>query len=127
MSEPLPAKANLELYRGDTRVWTVVIETNTGTALAPVWQPYDLTDHTLLSQIRTDRNRTEPVVATFTTLATDAPNGVVTLTLPSDQADLLGADGTKLWWDFQTTRTSDAFRRTWLAGVVKVDGDGSDD
>ena len=127
MSEPLPAKASLELYRGDTRVWTVVIESKTGSTSAPVWEPYDLTDHTLLAQIRTDRNRTQPAVAAIAAVATDAINGVVTLTLTSAQADGLGADGTKLWWDFQTTRTSDGFRRTWLAGVVKVNGDGSDD
>lgn len=125
MSDPLPAAAPLKLYRGDTRIWTALIEVNTGTDDAPVYVPYNLTGNDLLAQIRTDKNRTDPVVATLTTTAADPTSGVVTITLTSADADLLGADGTVLWWDLQTTRTSDGFRRTWLAGKVTVKGDTS--
>lgn len=124
MNDPLPASVALALYRGDTRVWTALIEDNTGTDAAPVWVPHDLTGHTVLSEIRSDKNRTAPVVATIATVvAADPTTGVVTLTLTSTEADKLGNDKTTLWWDLQTTRTSDGFRRTWLAGRVTVLGD----
>lgn len=124
MSEPLPAAAPLKLYRGDTRIWTALIETNTGTDVAPVWAPYDLTGHTVLAQIRSDKNRTAPVVSAVATVVDNDPTtGLVTLTLTSTEADKLGSDGTVLWWDLQTTRTADSFRRTWLAGKVTVKGD----
>lgn len=124
MTDPLPASAPLKLYRGDTRIWTVLIETNTGTDSAPVWVPYDLTNHTVLAQIRSDKNRTAPVVAAVATAVDGDPTtGLVTLTLTSVEADKLGSDSTTLWWDLQTTRTSDSFRRTWLAGKVVVKGD----
>lgn len=123
-TQPLPGKVDLVLYRGDTRVWTALIETNTGTVLAPVWTPYDLTNHTVLAQIRSDKNRAAPVVAAITTTVDNDPTtGLITLTLTSTEADKLGADATTLWWDLQTTRTSDSFRRTWLAGKAKVEGD----
>lgn len=126
-SEPLPATVKLTLYRGDTRVWTDVIEENTGTETAPVWTPKDLTGHTFLAQIRSDRNRTDPVVATIAVEAVDAPNGVITRTLTATEADKLGSDGSRLFWDLQITRTSDGFRRTYMAGPVTVKGDASDD
>lgn len=123
-SQPLPAKSDLSLYRGDTRIWTALIETNTGTDAAPVWVPYDLTNHTVLAQIRSDKNRAAPVVAAVATAVdADPTTGLVTLTLTSTEADKLGSDATVLWWDLQTTRTSDSFRRTWLAGKVTVKGD----
>jgi hypothetical protein len=124
VSDPLPAAAPLKLYRGDTRIWTALIETNTGTDVAPVWVPYDLTNHTVLAQIRSDKNRTAPVVAAVATVVdADPTTGLVTLTLTSAEADKLGDDGALLWWDVQTTRTADSFRRTWLAGKVTVKGD----
>lgn len=123
-SQPLPAKADLILYRGDSRTWTALIETNTGTDAAPVWTPYNLTSHTVLAQIRADKNRTAPVVAVIAAEVDDDPTtGLVTLTLTSTEADKLGTDGAVLAWDLQTTRAADAFRRTWLAGKVSVKGD----
>lgn len=126
MAEPLPARVPLTLYRGDTRVWTITVEANTGTDTAPAWEPYDLTGHVLLAQVRAGRDRTDPVTATITAEPLE-DTGQVRLTLTAEEADELGDDGTKLWWDFQTTRTDDGFRRTWLAGPVTVRGDASDE
>lgn len=121
---PLPADAPLTLYRGDTRVWSDTVEKNVGTDDAPVWVPYDLTGYTFLAQIRADTSRTDPVKATIAVTATDAAHGAIQLTLTSAEAD--GLDVTPLYWDLQFTRTSDSFRRTHLAGKVKVLGDVSD-
>lgn len=126
MAEPLPASAKLTLYRGDTRIWTDVIEENTGTRAVPVWTPKDLTGYTFVAEIRTDRNRTDPVVATIAVDVVDAVNGVIKRTLTAAEADKLGDDGSKLFWDLQVTRTSDSFRRTYMAGVVVVKGDASE-
>jgi hypothetical protein len=123
MPEPLPANAPLTLYRGDTRIWTVTVESNTGTDAAPVWAATDLTGYTFLSQIRVDRNRAGPVVATIAVTATDAPNGVLRLELTSTEADKFPSDGARFYWDLELTRTSDGFRRTYLAGAVRVMGD----
>jgi hypothetical protein len=119
--EPLPANVPLTLYRGDTRVWTDTIERNTGTDEAPMWVPYDLTGHTFLAQVRATKDRTSALKATIAVVATDAVNGVVGFTLTSAEAD--GLDVNPCYWDFQITRTSDSFRRTHLAGKVKVLGD----
>jgi hypothetical protein len=130
--EPLPATVNLTLWRGDTRIWNDTIETNTGTDLAPVWVPYDLTGHTFLCQIRegaVDANgnlrpsRTGALKATIACTALAPTSGVVTFTLTAIEAD--GLDVPTCFWDFQITRTSDSFRRTHLAGKVTVKGDTS--
>lgn len=123
--QPLPAKVDLTLYRGDTRVWTDVIEENVGTDDAPEWAPKDLTGHTFLAQIRPDRDRSD-VIATIDVEATDAVNGEIVRTLTAAQADLLGDHNARLFWDLQVTRTSDGFVRTYMAGSVKVMGDASD-
>lgn len=124
--QPLPASVPFTLLRGDTYKWSGKLEINTGTDAVPVKSPYDLTGNVLLAQIRSDKNRTDPVVATFTIDVDDDPtSGQFTLELPSSESDKLGDDGRVLWWDLQTTRTSDAFRRTWFAGKVTVKGDTS--
>lgn len=113
MAEPLPATSKLTLYRGDTRVWTDVFTDGT--------EPYDLTGHTFVAEIRADRNRGS-VVATIDCVVTDAAGGVVQRTLTSTEADKLGDDGTRLYWDLQST-DADGVVRTWLAGPVIVKGD----
>jgi hypothetical protein len=128
--EPLPANVPLNLVRGDTRVWTDTIEKNTGTDAVPVWVPYDLTGCTFLSEIREgvvnaagqlQPDRSGALKATLAVTSADLTTGVVTFTLTSTEAD--GLDVSPCFWDFQITRTSDSFRRTHLAGKVKVLGD----
>jgi hypothetical protein len=128
--EPLPANVPLTLYRGDTRVWSDTIERNTGTDAVPVWVPYDLTGHTFLAEVRagitnaqgaTVADRSGALKATIACASTAPTTGVVTFTLSSTAAD--GLDVNPLFWDFQITRTADGFRRTHLAGKVKVLGD----
>jgi hypothetical protein len=119
--EPLPANVPLTLYRGDTRVWSDTIERNTGTDAVPVWVPYDLTGHTFLAQVRATKDRTSALKATIACVAADPTTGVVVFTLTALEAD--GLDVNPCYWDFQITRTADGFRRTHLAGKVKVLGD----
>lgn len=122
-TEPIPADVKLTLVQGDSRTWTDVIERNTGTDDDPVWEPYDLTGHTFLAQIRAARLRTSTLYATIAVTATDAANGEVELNLTADEADSLVPG--PAFWDLQITRTSDGFVRTHLAGKVKVLGDAS--
>ena len=120
----LPGKADLTLYRGDTRVWTVAFTDDDGVAL-------DLSGRTWVAQIRSDLNRTDPAVATITVGDDDADTGSLTLTLPADEAAALGplTDGkATLYWDLQSDDSGVV--QTWLAGKVKVTGDvsvGTDD
>lgn len=122
-AEPLPADVKLTLVQGDSRTWTDVIETNTGTDAAPVWEPYDLTGHTFLAQIRAERLRTADLYATIDVTATDAVNGEIQLDLSAEEADNLVPGSA--FWDLQITRSSDGFVRTHLAGKVKILGDAS--
>lgn len=121
----LPGKADLALYRGDTRVWTVTFTDDDGTT------PLDLSGRTWVAEIRTDLARTDPVVATITVDDADAADGTLTLTLPADEAANLGplVDGkATLFWDLQSDDSGVV--QTWLAGKVKVTGDvsvGADD
>ena len=121
--QPLPIDGGtLTLYRGDTRVWSDVIEENTGTDDAPVWSPFDLTGWTVVSQIRSDLDRTTDPI-TVTVAITDAANGVVQRTLTADNSSLLGADKSTAYMDVQMTRTSDGFTRTYKKWKIKVGGD----
>lgn len=120
----LPGKADLALYRGDTRVWVVDFTADDGTDL-------DLSGRTWVAEIRSDLNRTDPAVATITVDDTDAATGSLTLTLSAGEAAALGplVDGkATLYWDLQSD--DDGVVQTWLAGKVKVTGDvsvGTDD
>lgn len=122
----LPGKADLSLYRGDTRVWVVAFTADDGTDL-------DLSGRTWVAQIRSDLNRTDPEIATIDVDDTDSATGSLTLTLPADQAAALGPlDETTgkatLYWDLQSDDAGVV--QTWLAGKVKVTGDvsvGTDD
>lgn len=115
-SEPLPAPVKLTLYRGDTRIWTDVFTEGT--------TPVDLTGHAFLAQIRADRNRGE-VVASIDVQVTDAAAGTIRRTLTATEADKLGDDGARLFWDMQST-DADGNVRTWMAGAVVVKGDATD-
>lgn len=121
----LPGKAELQLYRGDTRVWLVTFTADDGSDL-------DLSGRTWVAQIRSDLARTDPVVATVTVDDTDSATGTLTLTLPADEAANLGPLNDKgqavLYWDLQSDDAGVV--QTWLAGKVKVTGDvsvGADD
>jgi hypothetical protein len=121
----LPGKADLKLYRGDTRVWLVTFTADDGSDL-------DLSGRTWVAQIRSDLARTDPVVATVTVDDTDSATGTLTLTLPADEAANLGPLNDKgqavLYWDLQSDDAGVV--QTWLAGKVKVTGDvsvGADD
>ena len=124
MAEPLPAKVNLTLYRGDTRVWTDIFTETVADAVVPK----DLTGYTFLSQIRDDKNRGE-IVATIAVEADDPAAGTIVRTLTAEEADKLpgeepGQAAPVLYWDLQSTK--DGMVRTWMAGSVKVKGDATD-
>jgi hypothetical protein len=117
----LPAKLNLKLYRGDTRVWT--------TTFTDGEEPVDLSGHTWLCEIRPDRNR-GTVVATIDVDTTEAATGVIRRTLTASEAEKLpgqaeGEEVPVLFWDLQST-SAEGSVQTWLYGTVKVEGDVSD-
>lgn len=126
--QPLPLNGGtLDLYRGDTRVWTDVIEENMepDPGLDPVWEPLDLTGWTVLSQIRRDLNREgTPIDVTVTVM--DAANGVVERLLTADASSDLGPDKSTAYMDVQLKRTSDGFVRTYKKWKIRVAGDVSD-
>lgn len=121
--QPLPIDGGtLTLYRGDSRVWSDVIEENTGTDDAPVWTPFDLTGWTVVSQIRSDLNR-EGTPIDVTVDVSDAANGVVQRLLEATASADLGPDKSTAYMDVQMTRTSDGFVRTYKKWKIKVGGD----
>jgi hypothetical protein len=113
-----PSNAPITLVQGDDALFTDVVEQNVGTEEEPVWEPYDLTGHTFLAQVRATRSRSSALYATFDVTATDAVNGEVEFAMTSEEAD--GLVPRLGWWDFQITRTSDGFRTTHLAGQVTI-------
>jgi hypothetical protein len=113
-----PSNAPITLVQGDDALFTDVIEQNVGTEEAPVWEPYDLTGHTFLAQVRATRSRSSALYATFEVTATDAPNGEVEFVMTSEEA--AGLIPKRGWWDFQITRTADSWTRTHLAGKVTI-------
>jgi hypothetical protein len=115
----LPGDAPLELYRGDTRVWTVAFTDDDANSL-------DLSDHTWTSKISVDLTRTAADAATITVDDTDSATGELTLTLAAGEAAKLGPLDDKgkatMFWDLQS-EDGDGVVQTWLAGKVKVTGD----
>lgn len=133
MADPaLPAIIKTKsLIRGDTRTWPEVFEQNTGTDLAPVWVPLDVSGYVFLMEVREDLNR-GTLIATWDIDMAAAATGTIVVTLPSDQADLLPGQtspGVKpvVYCDLQGTRTSDGFRRTFKRWQFKVEGDSSNE
>lgn len=119
------------LVRGDTRSWVEFFEQNIGTDSAPVWEPWDLTGWTWLMEIRADLDR-GTLIATWDVDDSDVANGNLTVTLPSDQADLLPGQTDPnvkpaVYCDLQGTRTSDSFRKTFKRWKFKVVGDSSNE
>ncbi len=111
-TEPLPAKASLTLYRGDTRVWDDQF-TKDG-------QPMDLTGYTFACQIRSSPD-SDDVQAVIDVAVLNAAQGKIRRTLTTTESRKLIAG--RAYWDLQLVRTSDQFTRTYLAGPVKVVGD----
>jgi len=115
-----PAKT---LERGDDRSWTEFFEENTGTDLAPVWVPKDLSGYTFLCQIRATPDSTDVMATVTVALTTDGTDGYLTLTLPHAQAENLVPG--KVCIDLELTRVSDGWRQTYLSGKWKVNPDTS--
>lgn len=104
----VPAKQDIKIMRGDTEVFNITLSDSTGT-------PINLTGDTFASQIRYTRDATT-VAASFTCVITDAPNGVVQLTLGSTASAAL--DDGVAYWDLQ--RTSGSVVSTVLSGKCTV-------
>lgn len=114
MPDPMPARVRLKLYRGDTRVWEdrFLIDE----------QPVDLTGYTFSSQIRADVNSPD-VLATIEVDPFDPTGGKIRRTLTAEESAKL--TGQRAYWDLQLIRESDGFVRTYMAGPVKIVGDGT--
>lgn len=115
---PLSGTITRELYRGDTRIWVDLIEENTGTDIAPVWTPKNLTGYTFRSQLRSDPDAAT-VLATITVeFVTDGTDGLLRSTLTAAEAAKLTPG--RVAYDLEATRTSDGYVHTYLAGRWKV-------
>ncbi len=112
MAAPLPAKQDLTLYRGDTRVWTDTFTVD--------GDPMDLTGHTFLAQIRANPDDDEPM-AVMDVDVLDADAGVIQRTLTAEEAAKLVPG--RAHWDLQVRRTSDGHVRTYIGGAVKITAD----
>jgi hypothetical protein len=108
-AEPLPAKVNLKLYRGDTRIWEDHFTRSTG-------EPIDLTGHTFRSQIRSAAD-SMAVLCTIDIEVTDAAQGVIRRVLSAAESQKL--TGGSAVWDLEST-SPDGFVRTYMSGRVTI-------
>lgn len=107
-----PATLDIRIYRGDDfdLVLTFVDNADPPAAL-------DMSDGTWRAQIR---RRPNYAVASFTVDETDAPTGVLVVSLDKADTELLVHDAYS--WDLEQTLT-DGYRRTLLAGKVSITAD----
>ena len=113
----MPGDYPLTLYRGDTRIWSVLVEDVDAEGVATA---RDLTGHSFDCEIRLTADDPS-VMAEVAADSADPTTGVIALELTAVESQRLVA-GTA-FWDLEVTRTSDGFVRTYLAGRVKVKGD----
>jgi hypothetical protein len=117
-SEPLPGPYPVSLYKGDTRVWSLLFTEDDGET------PIDLSSYTWVSQIRANDGADSDVMADIAVDDTDADAGVLVLTLTAAESAQLvkeTAPAKKPAWDLQGTAAGVV--RTYLRGAVKVLGD----
>lgn len=119
--DAMPGDYPLTLYRGDTRIWSVVVEDLDAEGVA---SPRDLTGHTFDAEIRLTKDDVE-VMADITAVSAGPTTGVLALTLTAVESEKL-IPGTA-YWDLEIRREADDFVRTYLAGKVRVKGDVSRD
>lgn len=105
-----PGVFNLDLYRGDSYAWRVLLWNNTASTV-----PTDLTGATAAAEIRdkTAGSRVVPLGCTIT-----LPNIIDVTMLPDDWPECPSSG----IWDLQVTFTGGRIR-TVLAGSVKTTGD----
>lgn len=108
---PEPATYNLVIYQGDTFEEDFTFETEGATPT-----PINITGYSFRAQIRR-RASDDASLADFTTTITDAPGGIVQLSLTSEEtADL---DPGRAVWDLEWTDTLGRVK-THVAGRVRV-------
>ncbi len=115
-SEPLPGELKpMNLYRGDTRVWTFVfLEDDQETTI-------DMSGKTWESEVRSATDSAN-VLLQLTIDDSDAADGILVVTLPAtawDDVDIGTTAPTTKWkWDLQSTEGGVV--RTWLRGAPKI-------
>jgi hypothetical protein len=109
----MPTEYDLDVYRGDTYVWTFTVFEDDGTT------PYGLTDATAEAEIRVATG--SPVLATLVCTITQ-PNTIEVALAAADSGMLSAA---VLRWDLQLTWPGDTVT-TIVAGAVNVTGDITD-
>jgi hypothetical protein len=109
----LPARYDLDVYRGDTFRRTFTFWTDTDLTV-----PWDLTGVAFAAELREQTG--SPVVAALV-VTVELPN-VVRVLLPAE--DSAGLEPSHLGWDLQATYEGTV--RTVLAGDVTVEGDYTD-
>lgn len=107
-------KRDLEIYKGDDYAHTVTLNTRSGSVLTPI----NITGRTYTAQLRKVKSQTLPD-ATLTCTVTDAPNGVIVMSMARSITQALRVDC--YYWDLQ--QTSSGVLTTILAGKVKVVSD----
>lgn len=106
---PTPGTADLTVYQGDDYALECSFTTSSGA--------YNLTGLTFKAEVRTtnaDDDAGGPPLATFTPTITDAPGGILTLTLPHTAT--LGLPALAAW-DLQSTNGT-GWVTTYLKGKV---------
>jgi hypothetical protein len=104
-------KRDINIMKGDDYVHVINLQTRTGGVTAPV----DITGRTYAAQLRKTKTQTTPD-ATFTCTVTDAPNGEVTISIPSAVTELLAVDCYS--WDLQ--QNAGGVKNTILMGKARV-------
>src|SRR5688572_15619228 len=116
--QPLPGPYPLTLYRGDTRTWQLDFTEDDEVTTV------DVSGRSWRAQIRESQASDAALIASMTIDSTDADDGLLVMRLTATEArKLTGSSG---YWDLEGTLISDAEDvRTFLAGDVEVEGDGS--
>jgi hypothetical protein len=115
-SEPLPGDYPINLYRGDTRVWSLAFTEDDGeTAI-------DMSGKTWRAQVRETPDSASALMD-ITVDAADAADGLLELTLPATEWAGVASEtpSTKWAWDLESTESGVV--RTYLKGKVKIIGD----
>lgn len=108
----LPGEKNLNLYKGDSRVWPMHFQDAQGA-------PIDLTGLTWRAQIRETR-QAQSAEASMNVDVIDPLTGDIEVVLPAAEADKLTSS--EYFWDLEST-DGQGFVQTWLQGTVTVTHD----
>lgn len=116
MPQPLPAKYDFSLYRGDTRIWEHHL------TLPDLITPIDITGWVFTAKYRATPNSTD-VIAVEACVVTDGPGGIVRRTLTATESAKLPRGSVA--WDLQALKPGGEVKTYLTNSAVVVVGDAS--